>query len=214
MLSSLTPTRAQQLLNYQYLDSLTQTLQTQQRWRALDSVGRVALAQGSDYPALRRRLGMGALATGHPAAALRYYGPALRENPLDEATRVGLASAYLALNQPGPAALLAGGLLPDARRALALPGPAALTQLEVESSLQLTAERLRGPSTYNRLGISSRLSARLSLAQDVSYYRQTVELPASGGMGGGENHRISQGQYHALLTGQLTPRWQVKAGYD
>ncbi|MGI4864110.1 MAG: hypothetical protein ACRYFZ_09320 [Janthinobacterium lividum] len=211
LLSASQLARAQQLLNYQYVDSLTQALQTQQRWHALDSVGRAALALGSDYPALRRRLGLGALATDHPAAALRYYGPALRENPLDEAARVGLASAYLAFNQPGPAALLAGALPPDARRALALPGPAFLTQLELETSIQATTERRRGTGTYNRLGISSRLSSRLSLAQDISYYGQTVELRAPGGV---ENHRISQGQYHALLTGQLAPRWQAKAGYD
>ena len=207
------PAQAQRLLDFQYTDSLTQTLLTQQRWRALDSVGRAALAQGADYPALRRRLGAGALATGHPAAALRYYGPALHENPLDEDARVGLASAYLALNQVGPAALLAGALAPETRRALGLPQGRAVAQLEAESLVQATTEHRRGTGTYQRLGVGSRLGARLSLLQSISYFNQTVELPTFGSPGV-ENHRIGQGQYQALLMGQLAPRWQVKAGYD
>jgi len=212
LLSVIQPACAQRLLDFQYADSLTQTLLTQQRYRALDSVGRAALAQGSSYPALRRRLGAGALATDHPAAALRYYGPALRENPLDDDARAGLASAYLALNQTGAAALLAGPLAPEMRQALGLPQARAVVQLEAESAVQTTTERRRGTGTYNRLGVSSRLGARLSLLQNISYYGQTVELPGFGRAS--ETHRISQGQYQALLTGQLAPRWQVKAGYD
>jgi hypothetical protein len=214
LLTAILPARAQQLLDFQYTDSVTQTLLTQQRYRALDSVGRAALAQGADYPALRRRLGAGALATGHPVAALRYYGPALRENPLDDEARVGLASAYLALNQTGPAALLAGALAPDTRVALGLPQGRAVTQLEVESAVQFTAEPRRGAGVYQRLGVSSRLGARLSLVQNASYYRQTVELPVPRIRGAGKNFRIGQVQYQALLTGQLAPRWQMKAGYD
>ncbi len=206
--------QAQQLLNYPYTDSLTQALLAQQRYRALDSVGRAALALGADYPALRRRLGAGALATDHPAAALRYYGPALRQNPLDDDARAGLASAYLALNQPGAAALLAGGLAPETRRALGLPQAQALAQVEVESSVQATTEPRRGTGFYQRLGASSRLGPRLSLLQSLSYYGQVVELPAFRGPGTVENQRISQGQYQALLTGQLAPRWQAKIGYD
>jgi hypothetical protein len=208
------PARAQQLLNYQYTDSLTQTLLMQQRYCALDSVGRAALAQGADYPALRRRLGQGALATGRPAAALRYYGPALRQNPLDDEARVGLASAYLGLNQTGPAALLAGALAPETRVALGLPGQRAVAQLEVETLVQATAEPRRGTGFYQRLGVGSRLGARLDLWQSLSYFRQTVELPAPGYRGAVEDRRLSQGQYQVLLTAQLTPRWQVKAGYD
>jgi hypothetical protein len=206
--------QAQRLSDYQYVDSLSQTLLEQQRWRALDSVGRAAFAQGSDYPALRRRLGAGALATGQLAAALRYYGPALHQNPLDEEARAGLAAAYLAFNQPEAAALLADALPPETSRALGLPRPRALTQLEVEGSTLQTTERRRGAGTYGRLGVSSRLSPRLSLSQDISYYRQTVELLRFGFPSRVEEHRISQGLYHALLTAQLAPRWQAKAGYD
>ena len=205
---------AQQLLDFQYVDSLSRTLLDQQRWAALDSVGRVALRLGTDYPALRRRLGAGALATDHPAAALRYYGGALHQNPLDTAARVGVATAYRAFNQPGPAALLARPLPDSARRALGLAGYQAITRVEFESTVLQTAERQRGTVVFWRLGVSSRLSPRLSLTQNISYYGQDVELPRFGSPGVVEAHRISQGQYHALLTAQLAPRWQAKAGYD
>ncbi|RZK31871.1 MAG: tetratricopeptide repeat protein [Hymenobacter sp.] len=208
------PSQAQRLLDFQYTDSLTQGLLDQHCYWALDSVGRAALRLGTDYPALRRRLGAGALAAGHPAAALRYYSPALHENPLDTTARYGLATAYLALNQPGPAALLAGELPDSARQRLHLVSPRVLTAIELESSTLQTAERRRGTGTYGRLGLSSRLSPRLSLRQSFSYYAQTVELPRPGSMGQVEQHRISQGQYQALLVGQLSMRWQVKAGYD
>ncbi|MGI4873926.1 MAG: tetratricopeptide repeat protein [Janthinobacterium lividum] len=208
------PGHAQRLLDFAYTDSLTHALLDQRRYVALDSVGQVALGLGADYPALRRRLGAGALASGHPAAALRYYGPALHENPLDVDARIGLATAYLALNRPGPAALVSGALSDSLRRALGLPGRRAVVSTELEASVLSTAEQRRGTASYGRLGVSSRLSARLSLSQHVSYYAQTVEQPRPGSPGAVEKHDISQGQYSALLSGQLTPQWQVKAGYN
>ena len=207
------PVHAQQLLDFQYVDSLSQTLLDQHRWLALDSVGRAALRLGTDYPALRRRLGAGALARGRPAAALRYYGPALYQNPLDTAARAGLATAYLALNQPGPAALLARELAGPQRQALGLASPRALTQVELEVLSLQTSVRQRGAGTYLRLGASSRLSPRLGLTQNISYYTQDVEVPRPEVPGAFDWHRTSQGQYHALLTGQLAPRWQAKGAF-
>jgi hypothetical protein len=185
---------AQQVLDYQYVDSLSQTLLEQQRWRALDSVGQAAIVQGSDYPALRRRLGASALATGHLAAALRHYGPAFEQNPLDDEARAGLAAAYLAFNQPGPAALLAGALPAETSRALRLPTPRAITQLEIEGNTLQTSEHRRGAGTYSRLSVGSRLSPRLSLSQDFSYYHQEVEQPRFSFPGSIEEHHIDQGQ--------------------
>lgn len=208
------PARAQQLLDFQYTDSLTRQLFAQRRYRALDSVGRAVRAQGAAYPALSRRLGAGALAAGRPARALRYYEAAYAENPLDPPARAGLALAYQALNQAGPAALLARPLPDSLRRALGLPGPGAITSLEAEASLLLTAERRRGAASFGRLGVGSRLGGRLALSQDLSYYRQQVELPRLGYPNEAQGHLSRQWQYHALLTGQLAPQWQLKAGCD
>ena len=204
---------AQQLLNFQGLDSLSQTLAAQYRWAELDSVGRVALRLGTDYPALRCRLGQAALALDQPAIALRHYGHALRDNPLDSASRYGLAVAYLTLNQPAPAALLARGL-PDAqRRPLHLNGFQAVTRVEVETGGQHPGTVHRGNAGFLRLGLSSRLSPRLSLTQNVSYFGQNIELPDPRRPGGSERYPIRQNQYQALLAVQLTPRWRALAGY-
>lgn len=206
--------QAQRLLDFPYADSLTRTLARRQRWAALDSVGRRALALGTDYPALRRRLGAGALATGHVAAALRHYETALRANPLDTAARTGLVAAYLAFHQPAPAALLAAGLPDSLRRALRLPGQQAITDIELEGSTLQANERRRGAAAFGRLGVGSRLSPGLSLSQSLSYYRQEIELARHGSPGQADNRAIGQTQYHALLAAQLAPRWQVKAGYN
>jgi hypothetical protein len=213
LLGNILPAHAQRLLDFAYADSLTQTLASQQRWAALDSVGRRALALGTDYPALRRRLGAGALATGHAAAALRHYGVALRANPLDTTARAGLVAAHLAFSQVGPAALLAAGLPDSLRQRLRLPGRAAVTGIELEGSTLHTDERRRGAGTYGRLGVSSRLSPRLALSQSLSYYRQQIELARPGYPGLADTRQITQHQYQALLTAQLAARWQLKAGY-
>jgi hypothetical protein len=214
MLGLARPARAQQLLDFQYADSLTRQLLAQHRYRALDSVGHAVQALGATYPALSCRLGAGALASGRPARALRYYGAAYAENPLDSAARVGLALAYQSLNQTGPATLLAQPLPDSLRQVLGLPGPGAVISLEAEASALLTDERRRGAASFGRLGVGSRLGGRLALSQDLSYYRQQVELPRLGYPGEVRTHLSSQWQYHALLSGQLAPRWQLKAGYD
>ena len=202
------------LADSRYADSVFAALAALGRWVALDSAVRAAQQLGSDYPALHRYRGQAALHREQPAAALRAYCTALRANPLDTLAHYGLALAYQQLNQPGPAALLAGGLPPETSRALGLPTPRALAQLELEGNTLQTSERRRGAGTYGRLSVGSRLSPRLSLNQDISYYHQSVELPRFGFPGGVEDHDIEQGQYHVLLTGQLAPHWQAKAGYN
>lgn len=205
--------RAQRLLDFPYADSLTRTLAGQQRWASLDSVGRLALALGTDYPSLRRRLGAGALATGRAAAALRHYEVALRANPLDTTARAGLVASYLTFSQVGPAALLAAGLPDSLRSALRLPGRQAISYVELEGSTIQTSERRRGAAAAGRLGVGSRLGPRLGLSQSVGYYHQEIELARYGGGGQADDRRISQWQYQALLAVQLAPRWQLKAGY-
>lgn len=212
---SLTAPRAhaQQPLDFHHLDSLSQTLAAHYRWAGLDSVGRAALRLGTDYPALRRRLGDAALALDQPAVALRHYGHALRDNPLDSAARYGLAVAYLALNQPGPAALLARDL-PDAqRRPLHLNGFQAVSRIEAEVGGQHPSTIHRGPAGFLRLSLSSRLSPRLSLTQNASYFGQNIELPDPRRAHTSLPYALRQNQYQALLTVQLAPRWQVLAGY-
>jgi len=219
------PAQAQQLADFAYSDSLTQALEHQHRWRELDSVGRTALLLGNDYPALRRRLGAAALATQHPAAAVRHYGRALHENPLDSTARYGLATAYLELNQPGAAALLAAGLPDSTSRALHLTAPRAVTGVEVEASGQQTTSTHRGTAGYLRLGVSSRLSPGLGLTQNVSYFGQTIQLPdrrrplpppgpfPPPPPPPGIFYPVRQLQYHALLRVQLSPEWRVLLGY-
>lgn len=213
LLTTSLPIQAQQLTSYAYTDSLTLALQAQRRWLALDSVGSAALRQGTDYPALRRRLGDAALALNRPAPALRHYGRALRENPLDSAARYGLTLAYLAFNQPAPAALVARGLSAAQRGALHLGGFQTLTQVELEGNVQLSTFERRGTAAFGRLGLSSRLSPRLTLSQDVSRFGQAVELPDPHGSRIDEQYPVRQTQYHALLGGQLAPPWRVLLGY-
>ena len=202
----------ERLRDFAYLDSLVMALAAQYRWAALDSVGRRALALGTDYPGLRRRLGQAALAREQPAQALRHYGRALRENPVDTTARYGLALAYLALNQPGPAALVARYLPDSLRGPLHLRGFQALTRVELEGSAQWPGSIHRGPAGFGRLGLGTRLSPRLSLTQNLSYFGQTIELPAPFRRRMGEQYPIRQTQYHVLLEGQLAPRWRALAG--
>ncbi|QKG58162.1 hypothetical protein GKZ68_16930 [Hymenobacter sp. BRD128] len=213
LLAATPAAQAQRLLDFPYVDSLTQALAGQQRWADLDSVGRLALALGTDYPALRRRLGAGALATGRSAAAQRHYRVALRANPLDTTARAGLVASYLAFNQVGAAALLARDLPDSLRRALRLTPSRVLTYVELEGSTFQTDERRRGAATFGRLGVGSRLSPHLSLSQGVSFYHQEIELARHGIPGQADNRAIGQVQYQALLLAQLAPRWQLKAGY-
>lgn len=214
LLAGATAARAQAPApNYPAADSLVQALAGQYRWAALDSVGRAALRLGLDYPGLRRRLGQAALVLDHPAAAILHYGRALRENPVDTTARYGLALAYLSLNQPGPAALVARGLPDSLRRPLHLNGFQLLSRVEVEASGQQPQNEHRGPAGFLRLGLGTRLSPRFSLSQNLSYFGQNIELPDRQQRQRGEGYPVRQHQYHALLAGQLSPRWHALLGY-
>lgn len=207
------PAAAQDLLDFQYTERLTQTLLVQGRWHALDSVGRAAIRAGADYPALRRRLGEAAAATDHPAAAAQHFLRALQANPADGSARYGLVLAYLALNQRELAAYHAPGLVDSVRQRLRLLNRQAVTAVEVEVNGGQASTRTRGRAGYLRLGLSSRPSSWLSLAQSVSYFGQTVQLPDPGQPGGAEDFAVRQVDYHALLDAQLSARWQAQVGY-
>ena len=214
LLAGATATRAQAPVpDYPATDSLTRALADQYRWAALDSAGRAALGLGLDYPGLRRRLGQAALALDRPAVAIRHYGRALRENPVDTTARYGLALAYLSLNQPGPAALVARGLPDSLRRPLHLNGFQLLSRVEVEASGQQTQNIHRGPAGFLRLGLGTRFSSRFSLSQNFSYFGQNIELPDRQQHMRAEGYPVRQHQYHALLAGQLGPRWRALLGY-
>lgn len=207
------PAAAPTLADFRYTDSLLTALAARYQWAALDSAGHSALRLGTDYPGLRRRLGRAALARERPAEAVRQYGLAYRANPVDTLARYGLALAYLGLNQPAPALLLARGLPDSLRRPLHLEGFRALTQVEAEGSAQFPNTIHRGTSGFGRLGLSSRLGPRLSLTQNLSYFGQSIDLPDDTHRGGSLRYPIRQHQYHALLGVQLAPRWRVLLGY-
>ena len=201
------------LADFNYADSVFAALTAQGRWAALDSAVRTAQQLGSDYPALHRYRGWAALHRERPAVALREYGAALRANPLDTLARYGLTLAYLQLNQPNPAALLARALPDSLRHLLRLPGFRLLTGVELEGGAQFPGTVHRGPSAFGRLGFSSRLSARVSLVQNLSYFGQSLDQPDDDHRGHARRYSIRQHQYHVLLGVQLAPRWRVLAGY-
>ncbi|MCI1186644.1 hypothetical protein MON38_04385 [Hymenobacter sp. DH14] len=201
------------LADFRYADSVFAALAARGRWAALDSAVRAAQQLGSDYPALHRYRGQAALHRERPAAALREYGTALHTNPLDTLARYGLTLAYLQLNQPGPAALLARALPDSLRRPLHLAGFRLLTGVEVEGGAQFPNTFHRGPSAFGRLGFSSRLSPRVSLTQNLTHFSQSLDQPDIERRGFDRRYRIRQNQYHALLAVQLSPRWRALAGY-
>ncbi len=208
-----TPRAQAQQPDFQATDSLLHALATQYRWAELDSVGRAQLRLGTDYPALRRRLGQAALARDRPAAAIGHYGRALRENPLDTTARYGLALAYLELNQPGPAVWVGRGLPDSLRRPLHLNGRQLLSRVEVEGNAQFPDNFRRGPAGFFRLGLGSRLSPRFALSQNLSFFGQEIELPDRFRRGASAPYPVRQAQYHVLLAGQLAPRWRALLGY-
>lgn len=213
------PAAAQRLQDFAYTDSLTAALFQQHRWPALDSVGRAALRFGTDYPALRRRLGRAAAERGHPATAARHFATALRADPLDTVARQGLVLAHLALGQRDEARLLAAGLTDSLRRSLHLPLHRVVSRVEIEGSGQTTNTTHRNDAGFGRLGLGSQLSARVGLLQAVSYFEQAVEGPPIRPRRPGERPpaptfiTIHQWEYHSLLGLQLAERWRAKLGY-
>lgn len=201
------------LADYFYADSVFAALAARGRWLALDSATRAAEGLGSDYPALHRYRGQAALRRERPARALREYDAALRTNPLDTLARYCLTLTYLQLNQPGPAALLARTLPDSLRRRLHVVGFRLVTEVEAEAGAQFPNTPRRGPAAFGRLGVSSRLSPRLSLTQNLTYFGQSLDQPDPEQRSRYRRYRIGQNQYHALLAAQLAPRWRALAGY-
>lgn len=205
--------------SFAYVDSLTSHLLLLGRWAAVDSVGRLALAAGTDYPALRQRLGYAAARRQRPAEAVRHYERALGDNSADPVSRLGLTFAWLALNQRETAAQRARPLSDSLRRALRL-APRLLARAEAEIGGQWATTADRAAASYGRLGLGSQLGGGWTLWQAASYYAQQVRVavPEPFPRPFPEPPRprwvaVRQFDYQALLTVPLPASLQGKIGY-
>lgn len=203
--------------SFAYVDSLTSRLLAQGRWAAVDSVGRLALAAGIDYPVLRQRLGYAAAMRQRPARAIGHYQHALRDNSADAPSRLGLSYAWLALNQRETAAQLARPLPDSLRRALRL-APRLLARAEAEIGGQWPSTADRSTASYGRLGVGSQLGGGWTLWQAASLYSQQVRVavPEPDPYSRPPRPRwvdVRQFDYQALLTVPLPAALQGRLGY-
>lgn len=203
--------------SFAYVDSLTSRLLALGRWAALDSVGRLALAAGTDYPVLRQRLGYAAALRQRPAQAIGHYRHALLDNAADPISRLGLSYAWLALNQRETAAQLARPLSDSLRRALHL-APRLLARAEGEIGGQWPSTADRAAAGYGRLGLGTQFGGGWALWQAASHYSQQVRVAVPDPDPGPEPVRprwvaVRQFDYQALLTLPLPAGLQGKIGY-
>jgi len=201
---------AQEVLTYQYVDSLTYDQYLRGEWDCLIQTGKKALKQGIDFKYLQQRLGYAYYMKSDYYEAMRYYEKALTFDKLDEGSNLYLYYAGMNIGNIGYARHYAGKLSSCLQKDLRQAAIKPVNAVDIEYSYKWNAEATRSDPRYVRIGINTPLGYALNLYQSVSRFNQYAVYQDDS-----YEYRstIVQDEYYALLSANIDSRLGAEVGY-
>jgi len=194
---------------YQSADSASLSLYVAGDWKQLVTTGQQMVADGTDFPALRQRMGFAYFILGNYTAAINEYEQVLKHDSYNQTARYYTYLSYKYLNNDLFAARQES-YLDSAAYQHVKHGRFSLVSAALESSFKMPGNDNRGNAFYTRLGLSSRITNRLQLDQSVFYFNQAIYR----GFGNFRvKHPDRQAEYFAGLNYAATNRLTLIGAY-
>jgi tetratricopeptide (TPR) repeat protein len=202
--------KAQVVLDFQYVDSLTYKYYRSGDWTNLIKLGNEALDHNIDYKYLRQRMGLAFFSHGDYITARKHFEKALSFDSFDTFTLAYLYYTYLNTIHTEYAGYFAGKMPQDLRKSLSVESFQPVESIDFEYNLKFAGTNLRSNPQYYHFGINSRIGQRLGLYQMVSNFKQTITIQDTV-LNGDVNDQ--QSEYFALLKFTVSPHWMLKTAY-
>lgn len=212
-------------ISYPQADSLTLVYYEQGKWNSLDSIGRLALEEGIDYPLLRMRIGYADYMLENYTGSLAQYEAALQQDHGNTTARWFLYENNRLLGRD-EAATYHASFLPDSiLEKMNRKRNDVFSSAGFLASGKFNSIAERSAAAYVQAGFGSRFGKRWSLYQSVAFYRQNYYLihpdsafhPQPGYPRPPlrvDTTRIRQWQYDVVAGFQLNARWSAWTGAD
>jgi hypothetical protein len=194
--------KAQEPINFQYVDSVTYQCYLNGDWDQLIRVGELAIGQKIDFKRLRQRIGYAYFVKSDFYAAQFHYEKALKFDESDVDTRSYLYYCGINTGDAAYARFHAEKLPKDLQLKLKEDVFKPVDAVDFEISYKANSIISRSNPTYLRAGINSQLGYRLSLYQSVSSYQQTLDASLT-----------KQQEYYAFLNWSVTSHTSLGVAY-
>ncbi|MBI5856197.1 MAG: hypothetical protein HZB42_01000 [Sphingobacteriales bacterium] len=173
-------------------------LYNEKKWKELLEYGKTSIAEGTDFPLLRMRMGYAAFALGKYSESLKQY-----ENVYDNDKQNYTALYYAYLNNLYlnniTAARFYAGKMPEETRESEKIIKYKLSAINMEYSYKAPDLVSRGNAQFGRLGLNVQLGYRLELQQVAGFYNQIISEPKLTAVTNNNNINIAQKEYYAKL---------------
>jgi hypothetical protein len=202
--------KAQEELNFQFIDTLTYYYYEKSDWENLIKSGNEAVEEGIDYKYLRQRLGYAYFVSGDYIRSARNFEKALQYDSYDPFTLGYLYYSNLNLLRPESAGVYSSRMTSDKRKEYQIKSTKIVESIDFELNAKIASTTLRSDTRYIRLGLCSRPLNRLSLYQSVSGYNQqgAIQYPTQK-----FSFQIRQFGYYGLIRYAMFPHLNIKAAY-
>ena len=207
--------KAQQVvaISFEQADSASNVLFKAANWKQLITYGTQAISAGTDFPALRARLGYARLSTEDYSGALKDYNVVFKNDSYNPTARYYAYLCHKYLNQQLGASYNAGYLDATTLQNEQVT-PFGLINTGFESSFKFTDNTYRDNALYNRIWLTNRLSWKWQLDQSVSYFNQSVnnnaQVPGAPLVTGDPDQQL---EYYAKLSYAVTENLSLTGGY-
>lgn len=215
-------------ISYPQADSLSLAYYEQSEWNSLDSIGRLALDEGIDYPLLRMRIGYADYMLENYTASLAEYEAALKQDHGNTTARWFLYENNRLLGRDEAAAYHASFLPDSVLKKMNRKRNDVFSSADFLASGKFNSIAERSAAAYLQAGFSSRFGKRWSLYQSVAFYRQNYYLihpdsafhplpgypPQAPPPLRVDTTRIRQWQYDIRAGFQFSARWSAWTGTD
>lgn len=181
-------------------------------WKNLLSYGKKALAEGTDFPLLRLRLGYAAFMIGNYSEAVEQYEAVLTHDSYNSTARYYLWLSRRYLGQRELADVHAKYVSAEAAKASHI-SPVGFTEAGAEASFKTTPQIGRGNGLYVRADIGTRLGWNIHMVHAGAIYNQTISEGKFLYVTNNDKIQINQKEYYNKTTISFSRNWQIKAAY-
>jgi hypothetical protein len=202
--------KAQKVLDFRNIDSLTYKYYKSGDWNSLIKLGIEAIDNGIDYKYLRQRLGIAFFSKGDYFKSREHFEKALLFDSFDNFSLTYLYYSYLNTAEPEFAGYFVSKMSQDLRKSLSVKSFQLVESIDFEYNFKFAGTYLRSNPQYYHFGISSRFGSRFWLYQMFSNYNQTITIqhPLQN-----EFVKDQQPEYFALMKFTISPHLMLKSSY-
>jgi len=195
--------QAQKPITFQSADSISYQCYLVGDWDKLINFGNEAILQGVEFKTLYQRMGYAYFVNKNYFAAQSKYEKALKFDESDEGTRLYLYYCGINTGDDAATGFHANKMQKETQQKLGLKPFKIVSAVDVEYNYKNNLVNLRSNPNYYRLGISTKISHRLSLYQTVSQYSQTVN----------SSTYTTQTEYYVALNWAMNKHSALDIGY-